>query len=216
MEPKVSAAGESVRQGLARFFANRFAVHWLLIFVLTTAWVAVFARSIGEGPRTGLAFPRIDVISAPAAADYPFVATPLPEIGLEVGDRLEAVDGRDLRGSSAVRFYDGVSPAARERGFARLKANRGGIRFETTLPLRPQPWWWMNFPGAALAFAVGLLILLRAPQWHLARRNFVAFALVSALDVVTDFRGSGAGLRGEWLEMHVVALLIPFASELSI
>jgi hypothetical protein len=216
VEPRVSAAWERARRGLARVLAGRRAVDWLLIVVLTTAWVVVFARAVDNGLRTGQATPWIAVASAPTEDDYPYVVAPMPEIGLEVGDRLEAVDGRDLRGASTARFYDGVSPAARERGSARLSVSRDGARFETTLPLRPQRWWWMHFPSAVLAFGIGLLILLRAPNWHLARRTFVLFALVSALDVWTDWRASGSGLRGEWYETHLVWLLITFTGGLAI
>jgi len=216
VEPGRSASWDRAHRALARVLAGRRAVDWLLIVVLTTAWAAVFARSVAEGLRTGRAYPRIDIASAPADNDYPFAVSPIPNIGLEVGDRLEAVDGKDLRGASAVLFYDRISPAARERGTAELRVRRAGARFEATLPIRPQPWWWMHFPASVLLFTIGLLILLRAPHWHLARRTFVLFAFVSALDVWTDFRRSGSGLRGDWFEMHLVCLLLTFTVGLSI
>ena len=139
----------------------------------------------------------MNVSSAPDADAYPFVS----ERGAASRISSRATGSRRWTeriscGSSAVRFYDRATRAARERGFASVRASRGGTPFEMRLVLTPVPWWWVQMLCAALAFLVGLLLLVRAPEWHLARRNFVVFFCLGALSASFDWKTSGIRARG--------------------
>jgi hypothetical protein len=187
---------------------------WVLIAALTGTWAVLFARGIGEGLRTGRGQLGLIVSSAPDARSYPVVFGRGRWTELEPGDRLEAVDGRDLLGSSAVRFYDRATRAARGQGVARIRASRGGAPFEVNLSLTAVPWWWAQMLSSGLAFLVGLLLLVRAPEWHLSRRYFVLFFCLGALGATIDFKTSG--LRTTWFEVNLGLVLMTLASGLFI
>jgi hypothetical protein len=185
---------------------RRRALDWVLLVTVTVMAAGIFARGIALGLRTGFGQLRLNVSSAPGSDAYPFVLSAGPWKELEPGDRIEAVDGEDLLGSSAVRFYDRAIRAARERGFASIRPSRGGTSFETRLGLTPVPLWWAEMLCAALQFLAGLLLLVRAPHWHLARRNFAMLAGASALSAAFDWKMTG--IRGTWLEVSVGGLVI--------
>jgi hypothetical protein len=184
---------------------RRHAIDWVLIVALTSVWAVLFARGVDNGLRTGFGQLTVSVSSAPRANAYPLVLSAGSWQELEPGDRLEAVEGEDLLGSSAIRFYDRTIRAARERGFASIRASRSGTPFETRLELTPVPGWWVELLGAALQFLVGLLLLVRAPHWHLARRNFLMLAGTAALNVTFDWKLTD--IRGAWLEVTLGELV---------
>lgn len=165
--------------------SRRRALDWALIVVLTGSWGVLFVRGIAEGLRTQRGQLSIGVSSAPTSDSYPralwlnglsnIVDPPAP---------LEALDGEDLRGSSALWFYDRAIRAARERGFVNVRLNRAGTSYESRLELYPAKGWWLPFPSSALSLLIALLILLRAPGWHLAWRNFVALWCFAASPVL--------------------------------
>jgi hypothetical protein len=177
---------------------RRRALDWVLIVVLTSVWAVLFTRGIGEGLRTGRGQVGVTVSSAPDAHSYPLVFRADRSTQLEPGDQLEVVEGEDLLGSSAVRFYDRATRAARERGVAGVRARRGGTPFDVNLSLTPVPWWWAQMLSSGLAFGVGLLLLVRAPEWHLSRRYFVVFFCFGALGATLDFKTGG--FRTTWFE----------------
>ncbi len=152
-----------------------------LIVLLAGSFGVFFVRGIADGLRTHRGQLSIGVSSAPTSDTYPVVIwrDRLTNV-FEPGEQLEAVDGEDLRGSSALRFYDRAIRAARERGFVNIRVNRAGTSFETRLELIPTKWWWVPFPSSAISLGVAVLVLLRAPGWHLARRNLVALWCLSA------------------------------------
>jgi hypothetical protein len=179
------------------------ALDWVLIVALTGILVALFGRAIAQG---GLYQLRLSVSSAASADAYPSVLREGPWKDLDPGDQIEAVEGAELRGSSALRFYDRVIRAARERGSASVRASRRGTPFETRIGLTPVPWWWAEALCALVQYLVALLLLVRAPYWHLARRNFVLFGCATVLSAAFDWK-SGP-MRGTWLEVSLGELLM--------
>jgi hypothetical protein len=153
---------------------RRRVLDWVLIVLLTGSFGVFFVRGVADGLRTQRVRLEIGVSSAPTSDSYPVVIYQIEPTNLEPGDRLEAVEGEDLRGSSALRFYDRATRAARERGAVNVRVSRAGTSFATGLELSRSKWWWLPFPSSAISLGVALLILLRAPRWHLARRNLVA------------------------------------------
>jgi hypothetical protein len=179
--------------------AGRRTLDWVLIVVLSGVWALLFARGIVSGHRTGFGQLAVSVSSATDVHAYPLVLNAGAWEELKPGDRLEAVDGESLLDSSAIRFYDRAIRGARERGFASIRASRSGTPFEIRLGLTSVPGWWVELLGAAVQFLVGLLLLVRAPDWHLARRNFLMLAGTAALNVTFDWKVTE--IRGTWLEV---------------
>jgi hypothetical protein len=196
---------------LANPMTRRRALDWVLIVTLTGMLAALLARAIAQG---GLHQLRVAVSPAPDAGAYPSVLKADPWPQLAPGDQLEAVEGEDLRGSSALRFYDRVTRFARERGFASVRASRHGTPFDARLELTPVPLWWVEALCAALQYLVAVLILVRAPDWHLGRRYVVMFACGTALSASFDWKMSG--FRGTWLEVSLAELVMTFTTGLLI
>src|SRR5262249_33317119 len=64
---------------------------------------------------------------------------------------------------------------------------RGGVRSDLGVALVPGQFfppgnapWWACFGGGVIVGCAGLLLLLRAPHWHLARRHYVASLLLAS------------------------------------
>jgi hypothetical protein len=109
---------------------RRRVLDWALIVLLTGSFGVFFVRGIADGLRTQRGQLHISVSSAPTSDTYPVVVAVIGRTKLhEPGDQLEAVDGEDLRGSSALRFYDRAIRPARERGFVNVRVNRAGMSF---------------------------------------------------------------------------------------
>ena len=133
---------------------RRRALDWVLIVLLTLSWGVLFARGVGEGLRTQRGKLQVGVASASSAEAYPTVKPSLWQPGqVASGDEVTAVDGRDLRGFSALRFYDLATRAARERGFTEIALSRSGSPFTLGLTLEPMPLWWLGSVFSVLLMA---------------------------------------------------------------
>src|SRR5262245_52494996 len=151
---------------------RRRTLDWALIAILTGIWGVLVVRAVDLGVRTERGFPPFTVSSASGDHGYP---TSLARGAGPPTDRFESVDGVDLRGASALRFYDRVTRSARERGFAVIRGTRDGAPLELQLRLAPREGWWIPLVAQGLALLVAAALLVRAPSWHLARLNFVMF-----------------------------------------
>ncbi len=153
----------------------------------------------------------VGVTSAAAGDAYPTVRwSDWKE--LRPGDRIEAVDGEDLLGASALRFYDLATRAARERGFATVRANRAGTSFDVRVGLTPSAWWWVGLVSALAVLLVAVLLLVRAPGWHLSRRILVMFWCTAAAVAVAE-RGAAATTS---LETHLFWVLVALYAGLAV
>ena len=190
---------------------RRRAFDWLLIVVLTGLWAGFFARGIADGLHTQRGVLWIGVSSAPASDAYPTVSW-WRQKPLEQGSQLETLDGEDLRGSTALHFYDRAIRAARERGFVSARASRAGTSFETRLELFPSKLWWVPFPGSAASLLIAILILIRAPGWHLARLNLVSTWCFAASPVLFNRFVGGPGATS--FEAILSALLLTIGAGL--
>ena len=176
---------------------RRRALDWALIVLLTLSWGVLFGRGVSEGLRTQRGKLQVGVSSAPSAEAYPTVKPSLWRPGqVTSGDEVTAVDGRDLRGFSALRFYDLATRAARERGLTEIALSRSGSPFTLGLTLEPRPLWWLGSVYSLLLMATGLFLLVRVPDWHLAQRYLAAAWCFAIPPVVFDGFGP-AGLASE-------------------
>lgn len=168
------------------------ALDWLLLATLLPLWIGCMALSVWHAR----AHPPGNVVFG-ALADGPEA---LPRVTflrgagdeLRIEDQLVAVGGRDLRGAGYVRVQALANAARVSDPEARLEVLRAGEPLSMPLPTtRFVPWsWW-----AALALSVslglsGLVLLLRARGWHLARRFFVMGVFWSVV-VTSSFLAAG-------------------------
>ncbi len=158
---------------------------WAWIAVLMGAWGGVLAFGIADGLRTGHARFRVIVASASAHDAYPVVAVVWPELratpALQPGDSLRALAATDLAGWSAHAFNLRAAELAHERGSAPLQVERAGQTFESALETTPNPVWFVHLLFPVALIGIALLLLVRARQWHLAWRYFVACWFFAAL-----------------------------------
>jgi class 3 adenylate cyclase len=146
--------------------------------------VAFGARAEGAGE-----LPHVTFLRGPAGE-------------LRVGDQLVAVGGRDLRGAGYIRVVALANAVRVSDPAARLEILRDGQPLSIVLPTETglnflergaarESWW------AALAFSAsfglsGLLLLLRARGWRLARRYFVSVVLWSVVATTRFLTDGGA------------------------
>jgi len=170
---------------------RRRAADWALIVALAGSFALLFVRGVGDGLRNQRGQIRVGVSSAAGPDAYPTIIwTYWPE--LAPGDEIAAVDGTDVRGSPAIRVYDLATRAARESGGTTLSVLRAGSAFEVRVGLSPSAWWWGPYLFAASLVLSTLIVLVRAPDWHLARRFFVASWCIAVNYVVFE-SNSGPG-----------------------
>lgn len=150
---------------------RRRGLDWALIVALTGVLAVLGARMLGEGLRTQRGFFQPRVLGG-RAGEYPTLHGSAPP-EFETGDQLLALDGQDLRGTTALHVYDRFTRLARANGTVSVRASRAGVPFEVRVGLTPRALWWFGIPWALLYLVVGAAVLLRAPEWPLARLNFV-------------------------------------------
>jgi hypothetical protein len=161
--------------------------------------------SVAYGVRGAFVVPPIMVSSAPGEQSYPIVRRVLwsstADAGsLAIGDRLERLQGDDLRGVSAAGYTLRWSAAAQIARSLLFTIERGGVRSDVRAPLVPGSRfpgcpWWAPLPFILSLVGTALLLLVRAAHWHLARRYYVA-ALLFASVSMPYFRSPTAPLLG--------------------
>ena len=131
---------------------------WVWIAVLMGVWGVAFAAAVVDGVHSARSRIRITAVSAPAGG-HPVIGRVRPQLrrraGQRPGDVLLALDGQDLRGASAIRFYLGADRAVRERGRVVLRVDRAGELIESVVEPSPDPTWYLAllFPVALIAAA---------------------------------------------------------------
>lgn len=168
-----------------------------LIAALSAAFAVLLVVTLTEGLRTGMGRVPVVVSSAESPETYPSVREVRAETpsALLPGDELQRVAGEDLRGRSALYFYDRAHRAARSSGFVEVHGQRGPASFEAALTLEPRRSWWMGTIFAVTLFGSALAIWLMAPGWHLARRYglacwcFAVMAMRAGATPVSSFDG---------------------------
>jgi class 3 adenylate cyclase len=171
---------------------------WVLIGVLLTAWVAVFGYNLVEAKRYGMERSEL-VVSSAASPDAHPVLLASPQSDLRPGDVLLALDGEDLSGRSAISVLDAAEDARRAGRAAVLRIGRDAERLEVRVVSTRVVGWWAFLPFAACVLGTALLILIRAPHWHLARRYFVAcwfFAVLLSLPTMGGAERSQYAIAG--------------------
>lgn len=184
-EPLPAVAAASSPQPEPPRPRNRLAaVDWLLIGTLLPIVVFGFVMTVVHGVRGDFVRLPFGVSSAPDEQSYPIVrrvlSSPSAEAGsVSVGDRVVRLEGSDLHGLSAAGLMLRWSAAAQTARSLLFTVERGGVRADVDVPLLPGfrypgcP-WWSPLPVILGLVGIGLLLLLRATHWHLARRFYVA------------------------------------------
>ena len=151
----------------------------LLLGTLLPLGLACVGLSVDEGLRSGqLRFPLIPR-SAETSSAYPTVweaswAEDPQTSGLRAGDRLLRVGEADLRGLTAGGVMVRLLEAGRETGAVDVTFEREGRPATIRIEAQPKRDWWTPLPFSVACIAAVVLILLRRPDWFLARRAFLA------------------------------------------
>src|SRR5262245_32296526 len=137
-------------------------LHVRLVWNERLAWVPIHVTPQTDGP--------------PAVADLWPNTTP-QDVGLEPGDRLLSLAGKDLRGVGRVRLlalaYGDADAALR----VKLRIERGGVAQDAVLQLRRVSFPWRTVPLVVGLGLMGLLLPLRGSGARAARA--LALACVS-------------------------------------
>jgi class 3 adenylate cyclase len=147
---------------------------WLLVVPLLSlvaaAAVVGAVANLAAGERTV----PFTWSGAQGPTGYPFapsLRTSLSEV--QRGDLLIRIGDADLRGLSSAQVGTRIRPILAAGEPFEVELERDGQRFTTTLTPVPNPtWWWPWFAWIALV-GVGILLLIRAPDWHLAQVFFL-------------------------------------------
>ena len=150
----------------------------LLLATLLPLWGVFLWISVGEGLRNGQLRVPLVPRSAESPSSYPSVWEPSwaddpTDTDLRAGDEILRAGSADLRGRSAGSVIMRLIEAARETGAATVEVARAGRRWTMQLETRPKSDWWAPVPFSFASVLAVVLILLRRPDWFLARRAFV-------------------------------------------
>ncbi len=178
----------------------------LLLSTLVPLVTIALGLHFKEAVRTGLAKPPL-FVTAPAAGEDPHIrgvfvgrAEAVREAGLQIGDRLQRVGGRDVRGLGHI----GIEALMLERGAAEgsvaIRYERAGRTHETVVALVGARVPGGLVPTILVSAFVAFVILVRAPSVELGRRTFLAIMLWLAL--VSDFGGGPALQTYAWKLLH--------------
>lgn len=177
----------------------------ILLATLLPLWLFCLGLSVRDGLRADRgAFPLI-VLSARDPDSYPSVWTlswfgrDAPR-GYRVGDRVLRIGDTDLRGAGVLEVLDRIH---REGDRAQVELERGAARFRVELRRSPREWWQPIPFSLACALAM-TLILLRRPDWPLARRGFVAGIGTSIGFLLYGFDGISL-----WMIPLALVLIVP-------
>jgi hypothetical protein len=165
-------------------------IDWLLIGISLPIFLFGLVMTLVHGVRGDFVAPPFWVTTAANQRAYPVVDQVWSPAGTEpnplaVGDRVVRLEDIDLLGVSNAGFFVHWSSAAQAGARSlRLAIERGPVHSEVRVPLVPGfyieagPPWWTALPFMIGLMCTALLLLVRAPHWHLARRNYVASVLL--------------------------------------
>lgn len=164
---------------------------WVWIGGLLGLWAVYLAAVVQGGIASGGAVIDLNLGSEGGSRGYPVVlgaalsGSPVP--ALPVGTRVLQVAGRDLAGCTPASAYVAISQASRASGSAPVLVEVAGEERQAAIPLVPaSPPWWVSLPFANGLILSSLLLLLRAPHWHLASRHFTSCVIVALATVRLD------------------------------
>lgn len=148
------------------------ALNYALIAVVLPLWLVVTALSLQGGFRTGHPPLHFGLSSASGPSDYPTVyMSRRPE--LQAGDRLLRIAGHDLVGSNALRVRALAYDEPLDLPLP-VSIERAGQVLQLQLVHERSSVWWAFHLFLAGLFLCSVVVLLRAPEWPLARRAALA------------------------------------------
>jgi len=153
------------------------------IFTLVPIWAFWFALYLNNLARGRVAAIPLHVSAPQGPDDYPILLGfwDVPLGGLQVGDRLLKVGQADLRGVWPVGFAARAHMQTDASLHLPLIFIRAGLRHQTLLSLRadPFPWVWAVINVSFVGFAI--LLILRRPNSRLIHATFLMMMVVSFL-----------------------------------
>jgi class 3 adenylate cyclase len=175
----------------------------VLIATLVPFFLVMLALQLREGLATGGMQDVLVRVSSAPEDGFPAVEalfSPRIEGGsLEVGDRIAKLDDRSLLGASRFDFNARATLAARRPEGVQIEVVRGDERFRATLFASSAQIWWLAFPSAVFSVAMGLILLLRAPQWPCARAYFAGSVSLGVFQVCGGFNDGFIAFGARWI-----------------
>ena len=156
-------------------------VDWLLIGTLLPIWLFAVVTSAGYGVVHGYDDLPFTATSAASPDAYPVIRSLQRDRNsdtLAVGDRVVSINGIAMRGLTTARCLMHIGDLARHGDELQLTVERDGTQSAARLLLTPGLDWWLGLPFIVGLVGIALFILVRATQWHLARRFFLASLLI--------------------------------------
>lgn len=149
-------------------------IDWLLLATLLPLYGVAQLGHIQAYRASGERVAPLRISGAQGAGGDPIVfSLRVAHPQIRPGDRVLRFGDLPLRGLSRAEIEHRVVPLLGAGGSFEVELERGGTRFSARVEPLPHPSWWWAIPGALIAAAVGTLLLLRAPHWHLSRHFFV-------------------------------------------
>ncbi len=150
--------------------------HDLLMIALSIGiWVAAVVHVMASGERAHFS---IALSSATSATSHPTVIrAPDSSPGtdaLQSGDILLELNDCSLSGWSAISTLDAAWLALESKEDVAFRIERNAELLTARARPKPAPTWWVAIPLSGGLLVTSLLILIRAPGWHLSRRYFAA------------------------------------------
>lgn len=164
----------------------------LLLGTLLPLTLFGLAMSLIAGLRGDFVLPPFMVSSAVDERSYPTVSrifVAVPDLPVSVGDPVLELEGTDVRGMSLLAYMLHWSAAARTNRSSMAMVIEHGERRTAIHPvlvpgfMLPGVPWWTPLPFVASLILTAVLLLVRAPHWHLRRRVYVACLLVALADM---------------------------------
>jgi hypothetical protein len=191
----------------------------LLVVVLLPIWLLCAGLTLRQGLRGGPAYFPVPVRSAEGDDTYPTVAGRYAELGdrlpeLTAGTPILRVGDADVRGARAVDVYAQAAAAGPDsRGGYPVEIGRGGAAVRVDLPRveNPRMWRWDLVFSCALV-GIALLLLLRAPRWHLRRRFFAASVAIGIVIIDAD----GGSVRQTLFAYGLASIFVPLGLGLTL
>ena len=177
------------------------------VVLLVSFWAVCFGMSLHRIPNPG-GLPTV-YVDTPATDAHPVVVeitSKASKSGIEQGDRLLQLGGKDLRGVTRLGYLVRFVEAANSNPTVHVLCERGGVPYESQIPVDSMAITRYLLPASFMFAVVAVLLLWRGrptPQIH---AFFLAF-MTTATYLSANFFGSRSETYAA-VTLHGVLLMV--------
>jgi len=185
----------------------------LLLASLLAVWLVMIGLEVRAVAR-GTAYSPLTVAAAAEPGGYPVIVEFFPWLeaeksGLQIGDRLIALGGADLKGLGPLGFYVLVPAEAGNARSIGVVFERNGERHRAVIPLGSLRELWPAIPASIAFVATAVLLLVKASPVEKTRPGFLALMLLG-IYLGTQFAVERPGVTYAVLAVRIVVLTLVF------